>query len=200
MSQAKEFIFDSRIGADVIRVKPGEYAVTNEGQVLFTVLGSCVAVCLMDIERAVVGLNHFMLPNQSIHSADPFNRSARYGANAMELLINECMARGARRSHLVAKLYGGAAVLNNISDIGAVNIAFAQKYLATEGIRVVDSMLGGTTAYRLYLFGANGQTEVKRLEGFQRLSALNSQSEKTVSEVINKKLVTTVPELFVEKF
>jgi chemotaxis protein CheD len=199
MARSNDIFFDSRLGLDVIRVKPGEYAVSNRENVIFTALGSCVAVCLIDQERGVVGMNHFMLATQSIHSSEPFNRSARYGANAMELLINECMAHGARRKHLVAKLYGGASVLNTLTDIGAQNIQFAKNYLKVEGIHVEDSLLGGTEAYRLYLFSPTGRTQVKRLPGMQSLTALQREEQFSVQSSLPEKNGRVVLELFAQK-
>jgi chemotaxis protein CheD len=199
MGRSTDVFFDSRIGLDVIRVKPGEYAVSKLENAIFTALGSCVAVCLIDQERGVVGMNHFMLATQSTYSSDPFNRSARYGANAMELLINECMAQGARRKHLVAKLYGGASVLNRMTDIGAQNIEFAKNYLKVEGIRIEDSLLGGTEAYRLYLFSPSGSTQVKRLPGIQSLSSLQREEQFRIQASYTKKSGRAVPELFMEK-
>jgi chemotaxis protein CheD len=199
MGRSSDIFFDSRLALDVVRVKPGEYAASNANNVLFTTLGSCVAVCLVDQERGVVGMNHFLLPTQSVHSSEPFNRSARYGANAMELLINECMAQGARRKHLVAKLYGGASVLNKVTDIGALNIEFAKNYLKVEGIHIEDFLLGGTEAYRLYLFSPTGRTEVKRLPGMQSLSSAQRDEQFGLQSILPEKHVRSVPELFAEK-
>ena len=56
-----------------------------------TTLGSCIAACLWDRNARIGGLNHFMLPEGG-------EGSGRYGAYAMELLINEMMKRGASRS------------------------------------------------------------------------------------------------------
>jgi chemotaxis protein CheD len=197
MSRSTDIFFDSRIGLDVIRINPGQYAVSNVENVIFTTLGSCVAVCLIDRDRDVVGMNHFMLAAQSVYSSEPFNRSARYGANAMELLINDCMALGARRKHLVAKLYGGASVLSKMTDIGLHNIEFAKKYLKSESIPIEDSLVGGTEAYRLYLYSPTGRTEAKRLSGIQNLSSL--QAQEGLTSQASEKSNRNAPELFVEK-
>jgi chemotaxis protein CheD len=62
-----------------------------------TVLGSCVATCLYDPEAHVGGMNHFLLaeppPGYGGTSLDE-----HYGLYLMELLINEMMAKGARKS------------------------------------------------------------------------------------------------------
>jgi chemotaxis protein CheD len=53
---------------------------------LTTVLGSCVAACLTRSGRGVGGMNHFLLPDGAGAGTDA---GRRYGAYAMELLINE---------------------------------------------------------------------------------------------------------------
>jgi chemotaxis protein CheD len=199
MGRSTDVFFDSRIGLDVIRVKPGEYAVSNLEGAILTSLGSCVAVCLIDQERGVVGMNHFMLATQSAHSSEPFNRSARYGANAMELLINECMSKGARRKYLVAKLYGGASVLNTTTNIGVQNIAFAKNYLKVESISIEESLLGGTEAYRVFLFSPSGRTDVKRLPSTQSLRSLQRDEQSGYQSKLQDKNSSTVTELFAEK-
>ena len=72
----------------------GEFRVSRDpSEVLSTVLGSCVAVCLWDPTAKVGGMNHFLLP------AAPGQGDAkmlRYGAHAMEVLINEVLKLGSK--------------------------------------------------------------------------------------------------------
>ena len=73
----------------------GEFHVSTEPSVAFsTVLGSCVSVCLFDDVMKVGGMNHYLLAESSGQNSD----SLRYGAHAMELLINKLLRTGASRS------------------------------------------------------------------------------------------------------
>ena len=56
---------------------------------LVTVLGSCVAACIRDRTAGIGGMNHFMLPDDGARRRQPGVGSMRYGAYAMEVLINE---------------------------------------------------------------------------------------------------------------
>lgn len=47
------------------KLMPGDYYVTNQDEMLTTVLGSCVAACIRDVVTGVGGMNHFMLPETS---------------------------------------------------------------------------------------------------------------------------------------
>jgi len=138
----------------LLHVVQGEYHVTREpGVVLTTILGSCVATCLWDPVAAVGGMNHFLLPGDDSNHGN----EVRYGVNAMELLINGLLAQGAVRGRLQAKLFGGAQVVAGLGDIGGKNAAFAQKFLATEGIPCVASSLRGEQARRVRFWPTTGR-------------------------------------------
>ena len=53
---------DPRLNAVVAKLLPGEYYVTTQGEMIATVLGSCVSACVRDRDLKIGGMNHFMLP------------------------------------------------------------------------------------------------------------------------------------------
>ncbi|MBY6116876.1 chemotaxis protein CheD [Mameliella alba] len=137
----------------LINVIQGDFEISDDPTVvLTTVLGSCIAVCMFDPGRKIGGLNHFLLPNrEGGHGAN-----VRYGAYAMELLINGLLRQGAERTRLQAKIFGGASMMGNLRDIGASNAAFARKFLADEGIPCIADSVGGTSARRIRFWPTNG--------------------------------------------
>lgn len=139
--------------AGLINVIQGDFRISEDpGAILTTVLGSCIAVCMFDTTRKVGGLNHFLLPNrEGGHGAN-----VRYGAYAMELLINGLLREGADRSRLQAKIFGGASMMGNLRDIGASNAAFARKFLTDEGIPCIADSVGGTAARRIRFWPTSG--------------------------------------------
>ena len=153
--------YDREQRSQVDRLLPGDFTARKAGPgnnaMMMTVLGSCVSVCLTDKDKRIAGLNHFMLPGAISKSdldtkvVNPLNSSARYGANAMELLINNLLELGAERGRLHAWVFGGAKVLKGVSDIGQTNINFALTYLKREKIRISAQDTGGTLARKLYL-------------------------------------------------
>lgn len=122
--------------------------------VLTTVLGSCVSACIHDPVAGVGGMNHFLLGDPG---PDTDADDERYGAYAMELLINALLKQGASRSRLQAKLFGGARMFGNLTDIGTHNARFARRFLAEEGIPVVSESLGGASARRVEFWPASGR-------------------------------------------
>jgi chemotaxis protein CheD len=155
---------DRHFDRTALKILPGEFYATDADEVIVTVLGSCVAACLMDPVALVGGMNHFMLPiNKSIEERDIWY-AARYGVGAMELLINALLRQGAHRDRLVAKTFGGGKVMRGLGDVGSQNIDFVRRFLAQEDIPCWAEDLGGLHPRKVYFFPHSGQVLVKRLE------------------------------------
>jgi len=143
-----------RDGCWHVQITQGETHVTGDPrEILTTVLGSCISACIRDPEAGVGGMNHFLLPEGGGSDRD----AARYGVNAMELLINGLLKNGACRTRLEAKLFGGANVLSGMSGVGPRNAAFAERFLRDEGIRLVGGDLRGTTPRRIQYWPTSGR-------------------------------------------
>jgi chemotaxis protein CheD len=164
-SVATHHYFDRDFDCTAVKLLPAEYYVTDAGVLLTTVLGSCVAACITDVEAGVAGMNHFMLPDDA--EADPRGQveSMRYGGYAMDVLIAEMLRAGARRDRLKAKVFGGAAVLANMTmlNIGGRNADFVLRYLERQRIAVVAQDLRGLHARRVCLLPASGKAVVRKL-------------------------------------
>jgi chemotaxis protein CheD len=157
--------FDRELRVDSVKILPGQYyAARGEGSIS-TLLGSCVSTCLWDPLRKIGGMNHFMLPGESSASTSPWAVSARFGVYAMEVLINEMIRLGAERKRLVAKVFGGAQVLQGFDklDVGAMNARFVLEFLREEGIALAAQDLLGIAPRKLHFFPATGKAQVKRL-------------------------------------
>jgi len=165
--------YDNRFDAHAIKVLPGEYVVSGEDLMLVTLLGSCVSACVRDPLAGVGGMNHFMLPD----SESGEGGSARYGAYAMEILVNELLKRGAARSRLEAKVFGGGAVLASLSssNVGERNAAFVLRYLADEGVPVLAQDLGDICPRRVHYFPRSGRVMLRRLPA-ARAEVVSSES------------------------
>lgn len=134
-------------------VVQGEYRVSRDADVILsTVLGSCVSACIFDPVAKLGGMNHFLLPGENASG----KIELKYGAMSMELLINELLKAGARRSEMKVKLFGGARVSAAFSDIGQKNVTFARSYLKQEGFEIVSESLGGKQARRLHFRPSTG--------------------------------------------
>lgn len=149
-------------------IAPGEFYVTGKPGVISTLLGSCIAACLYDPPRRLIGMNHFMLSNPRYSRDLPLNitDAGRYGIHAMDLLINALMAKGTDRRHLRAKIFGGATIMNpesnkdNFFCVGQVNCRFILQYLEQERIPIDAMDLGGDFGRVIHF--SNGDFAVHR--------------------------------------
>jgi chemotaxis protein CheD len=156
--------FDRHFSSEAAKILPGEYFVSDQGILLVTVLGSCVAACIRDVDAGIGGMNHFMLPDDGGRS-ETVGTSARYGSYAMEVLINHLLKMGARKSRLEAKVFGGGAVMSSLSssNVGVRNAEFVLNYLKTEKIPVVAKDLLDSYPRKVYYFSQTGRVLVKKL-------------------------------------
>lgn len=144
-----------------VHVVQGGHAVSVDPKVcMTTILGSCVAACLWDPVAGIGGMNHFLLPE----APDGAPGDRRYGVQAMELLINALLARGARRDRIRAKVFGGARMSAGMADIGGRNGAFIQRFLTDEGIPLDSASLGGLSARRIQFWPTTGRARQHLVE------------------------------------
>lgn len=165
----------------------GELHADSRPSVITTVLGSCVSVCLFDPVAHIGGMNHILLPGNA--DLKNCNDSARYGVNAMELLINKMISVGARRGRLQAKVFGGGRMLTDTPQVfspGRDNTRFVFDFLETEGINVISYNVGGAYGRKIHYFTHSGQVLMKRVKS---LSAINiRRKEARFSEKLEKEV------------
>lgn len=165
-SPAPNLYFDPRFGVQAAKILPGEFYVSTQDMVLVTVLGSCVAACVRDTVSGIGGMNHFMLPENAEEMRGALIApSARYGAHAMEMLINELLKRGARRERLEVKVFGGGNVIPRMShaQIGTRNANFVIDYIERERMPLAAADLLDDYARKVYFFPRSGRVLVKKL-------------------------------------
>ena len=138
-----------------IHVIQGECRVSLDPDVILTTtLGSCIAACMRDPIAKVGGMNHFLLPEgEGVGGTE----ALRYGAYAMELLVNGLLRSGARRERLEAKLFGGGRLSDGLTDIGEKNAIFAEEFLQRESIRQIGGSLRGRQARRVQYWPVSGR-------------------------------------------
>lgn len=156
--EASFFFYDAHFKNAAVKILPGEYFVDTEDILVMTTLGSCIAACLWDRHAQIGGMNHFMLPEGA-------GDSGRYGSFAMELLINEMMKRGASKSRMEAKIFGGGAVIAgmNTINVGERNTNFVIDFLKIERIPIVSKDVMDVYPRKVCFLPKSGKAMVKRL-------------------------------------
>jgi chemotaxis protein CheD len=158
----------------------GEYFVASEDVMVTTILGSCVAACIRDPLAGVGGINHFLLPGPS--SRTKSEEAERVGVHLMELLVNGLLKSGARRERLEAKLFGGARTVKAHTDIGRLNIEFAERFLRDEGIAHIGGSTGGLQGRRIQYWPVSGRARQIMLTGTVQVERPTTISAPAVDE------------------
>jgi chemotaxis protein CheD len=170
----------------VTTVHQGDCLVGNDADLTYsTILGSCVSACVRDVEARVGGMNHFLLAEPSGAARDRYGASARYGAFAMEQLINKVLTRGTgKKINLEIKVFGGGLITAALSDVGAKNVEFVREFLAAEGYVIAGEDVGGSFARRVMFQPNSGRAFVKRLDS----AAANTVAREELSIVGSRAL------------
>jgi chemotaxis protein CheD len=152
----------------VINLHPGELFVAQEPTLVTTILGSCVSVCLFCPQRKIGAMCHGVMPSRD----EKYDlESFRFVDSSVTYMV-DVLTNGMKGGHgatLVAKLFGGAEVLNmqgrpDARSIGAQNIAAARKALAHHGINLTAERVGGREGYRLYFYTHTGEVFVRSVK------------------------------------
>ncbi len=191
--------WDARHDIYAAKILPGEFYVSMHGELIATVLGSCVSACVRDPATGIGGMNHFMLPDSQNSNSKhwentPVNAQTRYGNIAMERLINVVLASGCKRENLEIKLFGGGKVLNLSADIGGKNVDFVKRYLTKEGFSVTSEDVGGLCPRKVQYFPLTGRVRVKKLTSMHNTTL--SKREQTYKESLKKDEVAGKIDLF----
>jgi chemotaxis protein CheD len=144
---------------NAVYLPPGQVHVSAEPIMITTILGSCVAVCLLDRRRSWGGVNHFLLPRGASQAPSP-----RFGDRAMPELLDAVLGLGSRRGDLEAKVFGGARILPARSggrDLGQENVEAALAFLEGEGIPVVARHTGGRCGRKVIFDTSDGVVWLK---------------------------------------
>lgn len=144
----------------------GQVHVSNNGESIVLILGSCVAVCIWDPINAIGGATHYLLPVWDGRGTS----SPRYGNVAISSLLQKLADAGADREQLRAKVFGGGCLFNAMRDgsankdhLGNRNAEIAREILAKGRIPVVAADVGGDRGKRILFRTDSGEALVKEL-------------------------------------
>jgi len=188
--------FDHAKQKQIHILQPADFYVVEQNEIISTVLGSCIAVCLRDKKNKIGGMNHFLLPykqndKQRHWPVDYQSNQLRYGNISMELLINQLIIKGADRQHFEAKIFGAASVLLNSSDIGERNLIFVREYLDAESIPIVCEDVGGVEARKI-LYNVEDGEVIRFLVSMKSRSAIDSSEKNYHKNIIKKPIKSDI--------
>lgn len=168
---------DYRFPYEIASILPGEFFVSRDPMIVYTVLGSCISACIRDPVARVGGMNHFMLPEPKEKARDSWGESTRYGSYAMESLINGILKRGGLKSRLEIKLFGAGKIYESNIDIGARNVEWVLTFLKMEGLISIKADLGDVFPRKVYYFTDSGRVLMKKIERIKNQTIFVREAE-----------------------
>ena len=158
---------------ELIRVGMADYKVGKAPATVISYgLGSCIGISLYDPQTKIGGLLHIMLPDST--QARASDNPAKFADTGLPLMLNDVLALGASRAHLVAKIAGGAQMFafanaTDIMRVGARNAEAAKKMLKDLGIKLVAEDTGGTYGRTVSINLEDGVYTVKTINKGEKL-------------------------------
>jgi chemotaxis protein CheD len=148
----------------LVNIGIAELGVASSPDILRTILGSCVGICLYDAEKSIAGLSHVMLPAMS----DRNSNAKKYADSAIPLLVDEMIKQGADGKRITAKLVGGAMMFkisenSMMSEIGRNNVKKAKEVLGALNIRIIAEDVGGDYGRTIDFYAGDGVLKIKSL-------------------------------------
>lgn len=164
----------------------GEFAIVkDEEQIAFkTLLGSCVAIIFYDKVQKIKGMNHFLLP-----ATNNSNDDMKYGLYSVEAMLNEMYKMGCKKENIVAKISGGADVVNvtlSAKSIGHRNVEFAMDFCRSEGFRIISNHTRGSDG-RVILVTTDFETFIKTVNNNTTTNEVIAKEKQLQTEISIRK-------------
>ena len=155
-------------------LRPGEQAVGDARHRLRTLLGSCVSITLWQPQQRVGAMSHFLLPRRQRPSVPgrPDALDARYGEDALALMVQGLARRGIDARQCVGRIFGGGDMFPasprgplavRSGGVGRRNGEAARALLQALGVPVASESLFGVGHRRIEFDIASGKVSSQQV-------------------------------------
>ncbi|MBU0674212.1 MAG: chemotaxis protein CheD [Proteobacteria bacterium] len=157
----------------LVYLKPGEIFFDKKSACVSTVLGSCVAVTMVEHHTGFASICHAQLPRCKDHTKCLTGCSEKYKYMdcSIEAMLAAFSKHGINPAQLEIKIFGGAngvgssPALETAGKIGRMNIEVALSTLAARGLSPHNSDIDGTSGRKIYFMTPTGEVWAKRFKG-----------------------------------
>ncbi len=147
-------------------LQPGEQYWGDSNNRIWTVLGSCVSVCLFHSELKIGGMNHILLPGSAPEKKQDTAFPARYAEDAMQHMAKEIIRLGLKPQSFIAKVFGGGNRIKERSEgsVGYRNFQWVQESLNEMRIPIVAEDHGGSEHRKIIFDLREGKVWLKKYQ------------------------------------
>lgn len=150
-------IFNSKLKKNIYIIYQGDIFIGYHGEIVSTVLGSCIAICIFDLKRRVGGMNHILLPYKE---DDRGLKDGYYCDLSIKNMVESFLEDGSSTKDLRAKIFGGADISKS-DRIGCRNVKCAIKILKSYNIKILAKDVGGKVSRKVYFKTGNNRAFIK---------------------------------------
>lgn len=160
-----------------INLNPGELYIATEPTLVWTLLGSCVAISFYNARLRIGAICHAQVaeerhreyrcsdfcPHPCFAEAPDSNRF-KYVACSIRYMYERFTQFGISGHEITVKLFGGAnmfSVHQTMKSVGEENIEVARKMINDFGLRLVKESVGGKSGRTLYFYSDTGEILLK---------------------------------------
>jgi len=149
---------------ELINVGIADLKISYSPNILRTILGSCVGICIYDNEKRIGGMAHIMLPA----AKNTGGNLKKYSETAIPLMLTEMIEAGAQIKNMTAKIAGGATMFKHsesslMGEIGKNNIRSVKEVLALNNIEVIAEDVGADYGRTIDFYLETGEIKIKTI-------------------------------------
>jgi len=155
----------------MVYLKPGEMHFAEQPTLVVTVLGSCVSITMFSRSAGLGAICHGLLPSckGQLQCGGDCLDGFKYVDCSIRRMAVLFYQRGVRRSEIEVKCFGGADMFNRdintreAVSVGNQNLTIAQQVLASEGLSLKVSDVGGRRGRKILFYTDTGDVFLKLL-------------------------------------
>ncbi|MEO8627141.1 MAG: chemotaxis protein CheD [Betaproteobacteria bacterium] len=151
-----------------IFLQPGEYYVGDADCRIRTLLGSCVSITLWHPGRRMGAMTHFLLASRGAGRSGELD--AKYGEDAMKLILKEFARAKVTPRECEAKIFGGGNMFpkhtksDSTLNIGQKNGEAARRLVSAQGISIISESLFGVGHRQIIFDVGNGHVWSRQIK------------------------------------
>lgn len=148
-------------------VQPGYGYLQAIDSILYTVVGSGIALIVFDNLKNIGGMCHFIKPVENISS----DTSPYYSIPSIYGLLRLFYKRGSHQKNLETHIYGGADNPDAVGfepDLAKNNIKTAENLLLNNGYKIVSKDVGGNKGRKIIFNVKTGEIIIAKVNNIRK--------------------------------
>ena len=165
-------------GLQKIHLNIGEVYITQTPTIVWTILGSCIAIVFYNRRLQTGGICHAQLPEKRTHYDSckktcpircTYKKTDRerfkYVTCAAQFMLEQFYSFGIQKNEIDVKLFGGANVFRakDVSKtIGTQNLKVATDFIQQHKLNLISKHTGGNAGVTIYFHTHTGKVFLRR--------------------------------------